>query len=83
MKVRREYPFLAPSSLKELQIAVEGCSHGELDAIYTEVAAREARDNIKVELLLLCGDFQAMRNERDLRCMAVPDKYRQLGGFYK
>ena len=40
------------------QIAVEGCCHGELDKIYETVAELEKRDNIKVDLLLCCGDFQ-------------------------
>lgn len=29
----------------------------------------------KVDLLICCGDFQAVRNKADLRCMAVPQKY--------
>lgn len=65
------------------QIAIEGCCHGELDAIYAHIAQLEQRNGYKVDLLLVCGDFQAIRNHRDLQCMAVPDKYRQLGGFYK
>jgi lariat debranching enzyme len=32
---------------------------------------------------LICGDFQAIRNVQDLTCMAVPDKYKALGGFHK
>lgn len=65
------------------QIAVEGCCHGELSAIYSQIATLEQQNNYKVSLLLICGDFQAIRNERDLQCMAVPDKYRQLGEFWK
>jgi hypothetical protein len=66
-----------------LQIAVEGCCHGELDAIYNHIHQLEARDHYKVELLLICGDFQAVRNHQDLQCMAVPDKYKELRHFYK
>lgn len=65
------------------QIAIEGCCHGALDDIYSHIASLEAQNTYKVDLLLICGDFQAIRNERDLQCMAVPDKYRSLGGFYK
>lgn len=65
------------------QIAIEGCCHGELDAIYSHIANLERQNQYKVDLLLICGDFQAVRNHRDLQCMAVPDKYRRLGGFYK
>ena len=66
-----------------MKIAVEGCCHGELDAIYSQIAHLEAVNNYKVDVLLICGDFQAVRNERDLQCMAVPDKYRKLADFYK
>ncbi|KAI8974154.1 DBR1-domain-containing protein [Trametes punicea] len=66
-----------------MKIAVEGCCHGELDAIYAEIARLEAQNSYKVDLLIICGDFQAIRNHRDLACMAVPDKYKRLGGFAK
>ncbi|KAJ3757998.1 DBR1-domain-containing protein [Lentinula raphanica] len=66
-----------------MKIAIEGCCHGHLDSIYSSIADLEARNNYTVDLLLICGDFQAVRNEGDLQCMAVPDKYRQLGEFYK
>jgi hypothetical protein len=65
------------------QIAIEGCCHGELDTIYGHIATLEAKHDYKVDLLLICGDFQAIRNHQDLQCMAVPQKYRQLGGFHK
>jgi len=66
-----------------MKIAIEGCCHGELDAIYKQIHQLETRNNYKVDLLLICGDFQAIRNLKDLQCMAVPDKYKQLGYFYK
>ncbi|KAI1787743.1 DBR1-domain-containing protein [Ganoderma leucocontextum] len=66
-----------------MKIAIEGCCHGELDAIYSHIASLEQQNGYKVDLLLICGDFQAIRNHRDLQCMAVPDKYRKLGGFAK
>ncbi|KAJ3783125.1 lariat debranching enzyme, C-terminal domain-containing protein [Lentinula aff. detonsa] len=66
-----------------MKIAIEGCCHGALDTIYSSIADLEAKNNFRVDLLLICGDFQAIRNERDLQCMAVPEKYKQLGGFYK
>ncbi|KAJ6567589.1 lariat debranching enzyme, C-terminal domain-containing protein [Mycena vulgaris] len=66
-----------------MKVAVEGCCHGELDAIYSQINALETRNKYNVDLLLICGDFQAIRNHQDLQCMAVPDKYKQLGGFYK
>ncbi|EIW61118.1 DBR1-domain-containing protein [Trametes versicolor FP-101664 SS1] len=66
-----------------MKIAIEGCCHGELDAIYAELARLEQQNGYSVDLLLICGDFQAIRNHRDLACMAVPDKYKKLGGFAK
>lgn len=66
-----------------MKIAVEGCCHGELDKIYETIGYLEQKEGIKVDLLLCCGDFQAVRNEGDLSCMAVPDKYRSMQTFYK
>jgi lariat debranching enzyme len=34
-----------------------------------------------VDLVLICGDFQALRTPFDLACMAVPDKYKHMGDF--
>ncbi|KAK0554672.1 lariat debranching enzyme [Tilletia horrida] len=67
----------------ELQVAVEGCSHGELDLIYEKVLARERQEKAFFDVLLLCGDFQAIRNHADLHSLAVPEKYRQLGSFWQ
>ncbi|XP_038154414.1 lariat debranching enzyme [Cyprinodon tularosa] len=66
-----------------MKIAVEGCCHGELDKIYETIEYLEKKEAIKVDLLLCCGDFQAVRNEGDLKCMAVPSKYRTMQTFYK
>lgn len=66
-----------------MKIAVEGCAHGELEKIYDVLSHLEKENNLKVDLLLICGDFQAVRNEGDLECMAVPFKYRQMQTFYK
>ncbi|KAF9234255.1 lariat debranching enzyme, C-terminal domain-containing protein [Melanogaster broomeanus] len=69
--------------LRKMKVAVEGCCHGALDAIYQQIKTLETKNKYKVDLLLICGDFQAVRNHRDLQCMSVPQKYRQLGDFYK
>lgn len=66
-----------------MKIAVEGCAHGELQQIYNTINVIENRENIKVDLLICCGDFQATRNKDDLLTMAVPLKYRQMCSFYK
>lgn len=74
---------LCPTSIVTMKVAIEGCCHGMLDAIYSYVAHLGKKNGYKVDILLIGGDFQAIRNERDLQCMAVPDKYRKLGEFYK
>ena len=40
-----------------------GCGHGELDKIYECLAYCQEQQNVTVDLLLICGDFQAVRNE--------------------
>jgi lariat debranching enzyme len=62
-----------------LNVFVEGCCHSQLDEIYRQISLR----NKPVDLVILCGDFQAVRNEQDLNCMSVPLKYRRLGDFHK
>ncbi|XP_067265751.1 lariat debranching enzyme [Chanodichthys erythropterus] len=66
-----------------MKVAVEGCCHGELDKIYESISYLENKEGVKVDLLLCCGDFQAVRNEGDMKCMAVPVKYRHMQTFYK
>ena len=66
-----------------MYIAVEGCSHGELDTIYDTIQNCEFNGGVKVDLLICCGDFQSVRNIADLRCMAVPMKYMKMQSFYK
>ncbi|KAJ8352885.1 hypothetical protein SKAU_G00243610 [Synaphobranchus kaupii] len=66
-----------------MKIAVEGCCHGELDKIYETIGYLERKEGVTVDLLLCCGDFQAVRNEGDMKCMAVPAKYRSMQTFYK
>ncbi|KAI3323840.1 lariat debranching enzyme, C-terminal domain-containing protein [Xylariaceae sp. AK1471] len=65
-----------------VRVAVEGCGHGTLDAIYASVAtASKARGWNGVDLLIIGGDFEAVRNAADLSVMSVPAKYRELGDF--
>lgn len=66
-----------------MRIAVEGCCHGELNAIYGTIKEIETRDHIKIDLLLICGDFQACRNFEDIASMAVPDKWKRIADFYR
>ena len=64
-------------------IAIQGCCHGELDAIYDRIRRYEDTKSNKVDLLLCCGDFQSLRNTADFHSLAVPQKYRNIGNFHK
>ncbi|SCU93971.1 LAFA_0F19174g1_1 [Lachancea sp. 'fantastica'] len=66
---------------QSLSIAVQGCAHGELSTIYKAI---EGRCKTKLpDLLIILGDFQSMRDEQDLESIAVPEKYKKMGDFYK
>ncbi|ORY85613.1 lariat debranching enzyme, C-terminal domain-domain-containing protein [Protomyces lactucae-debilis] len=67
---------------RALNIAVLGCCHGELHQIYRSIAERSAQA-APIDLLIIGGDFQAVRNHADLSCMSVPDKYKRLGNFHQ
>ncbi|RKF83679.1 Lariat debranching enzyme [Golovinomyces cichoracearum] len=69
--------------MQSLRVAVEGCGHGTLHAVYASVAkACEKRGWDGVDLLIIGGDFQAVRNASDLTVMACPVKYRKIGDFH-
>lgn len=67
-----------------VRLAIEGCGHGTLHAIYASVAAA---CNLKgwpgVDLLIIGGDFQAVRNGYDLNCVSMPAKYREMCDFHE
>jgi len=66
-----------------MKIAIEGCCHGELDAIYRSLHLLSQKMGVMIDLLICCGDFQSVRNEADLECLACPPKYRHMNTFYK
>ncbi|KAF3904668.1 hypothetical protein ABW21_db0207788 [Orbilia brochopaga] len=66
-----------------LRVAIQGCGHGMLDQIYATIEQACHANSYTVDLLIICGDFQATRNSRDLLSMAVPLKYRHMCDFYK
>ena len=70
-------------SKQKLTIAIEGCCHGELDNIYSTLKHLEQVEGKKIDLLICCGDFQAVRNMDDLETMACPAKYRSMQSFHK
>lgn len=61
--------------INKMRVAIEGCCHGCLDQIYRSISKK------KVDLLIICGDFQSIRNRMDLQSMSVPDKYKKMGNF--
>lgn len=60
-----------------VRVAVEGCCHGELTKVYQAVMP------LRPSILLICGDFQAVRDADDLELLAVPNKYRKMGDFHE
>ena len=57
--------------------------HGELDQIYHDLTQMEKNTGIEIDALIICGDFQATRDEIDLDYMHCPPKYKSLGSFQK
>ncbi len=66
-----------------VRVAVEGCCHGDLDKIYATIEYAQKMEATKIDLLICCGDFQSVRNEKDLECLHVPENYREYKDFYK
>ncbi|KAF1335681.1 Lariat debranching enzyme b, partial [Globisporangium splendens] len=68
-----------------VQVAVVGCTHGELDALYARIdelnASQKFPDDL-IRLLLCCGDFESLRNATDLACKACPPRYRHMNSFH-
>ena len=78
-----------PSSTS-FTVAVQGCSHGELDSIYDALEAYRTQhlttddpnNPRNIDVLLCCGDVQTLRNTDDFHSLAVPDKYKAMGDFH-
>eukprot|EP01091_Cochliopodium_minus_P012411 TRINITY_DN3752_c0_g1_i1.p1 TRINITY_DN3752_c0_g1~~TRINITY_DN3752_c0_g1_i1.p1 ORF type:complete len:471 (-),score=159.12 TRINITY_DN3752_c0_g1_i1:54-1442(-) len=68
---------------KKLTIAINGCTHGELDIIYDTLKMVEQKEGKKVDLFISCGDFQSVRNQNDLFSLSCPVKYKHMNTFYK
>ncbi|KAK5583817.1 hypothetical protein RB653_005419 [Dictyostelium firmibasis] len=66
-----------------MRIAIEGCCHGEIETIYNSIVNVQKMTGPKIDLLLCCGDYEALRNLDDLKSLAVKPKYRTMGSFYK
>ncbi|PSN73247.1 lariat debranching enzyme [Corynespora cassiicola Philippines] len=67
-----------------LRIAVEGCGHGTLHEIYASVQKScELKGWPDVDLLIIGGDFQAVRNAHDLKAVSMPEKYYAMHDFHE
>ncbi|KAN0016356.1 hypothetical protein ACTFIU_006323 [Dictyostelium citrinum] len=66
-----------------MKIAIEGCCHGEIETIYNSLKNIEKMTKSKIDLLICCGDYEALRNYHDLKSLAVKPKYKTMGSFYK
>ena len=76
---------LKEEEIKEetLNIIITGCIHGSLDKMYNDIKEYSSKNNKKIDLVLCTGDFECMRTENDLTFLSCPEKYREMGDFYK
>ncbi|KAF4556468.1 Lariat debranching enzyme-like protein [Elsinoe fawcettii] len=66
-----------------LLVAIEGCGHGVLTSIYASCTLAAQRAGWPtIDLLIIGGDFQAVRNANDLACVSMPHKYRSMQDFH-
>eukprot|EP01094_Clydonella_sp_ATCC50884_P022659 TRINITY_DN5257_c0_g1_i1.p1 TRINITY_DN5257_c0_g1~~TRINITY_DN5257_c0_g1_i1.p1 ORF type:complete len:322 (+),score=48.29 TRINITY_DN5257_c0_g1_i1:105-1070(+) len=66
-----------------MHVAVIGCAHGELEKIYDSVEHISSRHGLHIDIIVCCGDFQAVRTEEDLRSLNCPQKYKRMNSFVK
>lgn len=67
---------------KKINIATIGCLHGKLEVVYEEISKYEIKNKISIDLVIICGDFQTVRDYADLEYVKMPDKYKHLGDFH-
>jgi predicted phosphodiesterase len=63
-----------------MRLAVFGDIHGHWRDFRDKVL--ELQSQAPLDLVLQCGDAQAIRNENDLKYMHCPKKYRELVDFW-
>lgn len=67
-----------------VRLAIEGCGHGTLHAIYASIEeACKQKGWTGIDLLIIGGDFQSVRNAFDLNCVSMPSKYREMCDFHE
>lgn len=71
------------SKKKTIRIAAVGCLHGKLKVMYENIMKHEMSTNKKIDLVVICGDFQSLRSKEDLNYIKIPDKYKEIGDFHR
>ena len=51
--------------------------------MYDKLRLWEQQNKLQIDVVLCCGDFQSLRDERDLEALKCPPKFKRLGGFAK
>lgn len=66
-----------------MKVAIIGCLHGMLNAMYDAVKDYEDQRATTIDFIIVCGDCQTIRHFDDLQCLSVPNKYKKLGDFHE
>ena len=51
--------------------------------MYKDIKEYSSTSNKNIDMILCTGDFECMRTEKDLTFLSCPEKYREMGDFYK
>eukprot|EP01028_Stygiella_incarcerata_P007699 TRINITY_DN32195_c0_g1_i1.p1 TRINITY_DN32195_c0_g1~~TRINITY_DN32195_c0_g1_i1.p1 ORF type:complete len:304 (-),score=64.74 TRINITY_DN32195_c0_g1_i1:449-1267(-) len=66
-----------------IRVAVIGCLHGKLKDVYASVRRCSEEACRKVDFVVITGDFQAFRDEKDMDSAKIKPKYRDMGTFHE
>lgn len=72
---------MAASLTSKILFAAVGDVHGHMHAMVRLLGGWEAKTGRTLSFVLQVGDFEPIRDERDLETMAAPAKYRVVGDF--
>ena len=64
-----------------MKLAIMGDVHGKIKQMYDSVSYVEQAFGKNIDAVLQVGDFQAVRDEKDLARMAIPGKYKVTGDY--
>ena len=68
-----------------MNLCIVGCTHGNFELIYSQVAHFESVSGKHIDVVLACGDMQTIRNKDDLPFLSIPEKFKHnlCGDFHK